>query len=155
MDSTLEARSFLYEALSPLSAAAAAPSSSSTRQPPLSQLARLPPVDSEPYVVFRNEISLSTIRSHSPKTAAPDYFSLDIGADAEETTVDLLSTPSPAAPVTEPEWTLETGWFRANSRFKSPMLQLHKGIGNQGSRLIGSRQTGTSRRQNEYSKLPD
>lgn len=28
----------------------------------------------------------------------------------------------------EPERTLESGWFRGNSRFKSPMLQLHKEI---------------------------
>ncbi|PSS05599.1 Non-canonical poly(A) RNA polymerase [Actinidia chinensis var. chinensis] len=111
----MEAEDFLYDALSPLSAAA----------PPT------PPADSETYVVFRNEISLSTTQPHSPEAAAADYFSLDVGADNEEAPADLISTLSPAlasALVTEPERTLEGGWFRANCRFKSPLLQLHKEI---------------------------
>ncbi|GFS34629.1 hypothetical protein Acr_00g0034990 [Actinidia rufa] len=110
----MEAEGFLYNALSHLSAAAAPPR---------------PPADSEPYVVFRNEISLSP--RLVPETAAADYFSLGVGADNEEAPADLISTPSPAlssSSVTEQERTLEGGWFRANCRFKGPLLQLHKGL---------------------------
>lgn len=112
----------MYETLSPLSASAA---TTTTDHPP-------PPSsdDSEPYVVFRNQISLSSIHLPSPVTAATDYFSLDVRADEDEPNVALISTPLPAeTPVRTrvPERTLEGGWFRSNCRFKSPMLQLHKG----------------------------
>ncbi|KAH7851322.1 hypothetical protein Vadar_009801 [Vaccinium darrowii] len=112
----MEVQGFLYEALSPLSL------STSTHPPPPP-----PPLDSDSYQVFRNEISLSAVESHSPAAAAPDYFSLAL--DADETTVDLIPVSSVAAtPVKEPEKRLEGGWFRANCRFRSPMLQLHKEI---------------------------
>ncbi|GMP65773.1 hypothetical protein CsSME_00026433 [Camellia sinensis var. sinensis] len=120
----MEIEGFLYDALSPLSSSAAA---APTGQPP-------PPVEvSEPYVVFRNEILLTATHCPSPKNAAVDYFSLDVGADDdddddEEAAVDLIATPATPAQVPEPERTLEGGWFRANCRFKSPMLQLHKEI---------------------------
>ncbi|KAF7140870.1 hypothetical protein RHSIM_Rhsim06G0197900 [Rhododendron simsii] len=116
----MEVEGFLYDALSPLSPSTAAAASLSGHPPP-------PPVDSEPYAVFRNEISLSAVQPHSPTAAAPDYFSLDL--DKDETTVDLTPVRSAAAtPVKEPERRLEGGWFRANCRFRSPMLQLHKEI---------------------------
>ncbi|XP_059662632.1 uncharacterized protein LOC132308542 [Cornus florida] len=115
----MEIDGFVYETLSPLSDPAA------DQQPaPISD-------DSEPYVVFRHQISLSTNQFPSPETAAPDFFSLDVGADHEELKEFLVSTPLPAAspaPTRELEPTLESGWFRANCRFKSPMLQLHKEI---------------------------
>ncbi|CAL5402994.1 unnamed protein product [Camellia sinensis] len=118
----MEIEGFLYDALSPLSSSAAA---TPTGQPP-------PPVEvSEPYVVFRNEILLTATHCPSPKNAAVDYFSLDVCADDdddEEAAVDLIAIPATPAQVPEPERTLEGGWFRANCRFKSPMLQLHKEI---------------------------
>lgn len=115
----MEVDGFFYETLTPLSA-----SISSDRPPPTS-------FSSEPYVVFRNQISLSSPPCSSPKTVATDYFSLDVGADVKEQNGELISTPIPAATpvqIREPERTLEGSWFRANCRFKSPMLQLHKGI---------------------------
>ncbi|KAA8526835.1 hypothetical protein F0562_008936 [Nyssa sinensis] len=111
----MEVEGFFYETLNPLSGSA-------TDQP------SPPPLlsdDSEPYSVFRNQISLSTIQCPSPETPAADYFSLDVGAADEESREALITTPIPAR---EPAWTLESGWFRANCRFKSPMLQLHKEI---------------------------
>lgn len=115
----MEVEGFLYDALSPLSPSTAAASPSGHPPPP--------PVDSEPYAVFRNEISLSAVQPHSPTAAAPDYFSLDL--DKDETTIDLTPVRSAAATsVKEPERRLEGGWFRANCRFRSPMVQLHKGI---------------------------
>ncbi|XP_057505722.1 uncharacterized protein LOC130789015 isoform X2 [Actinidia eriantha] len=115
----MEAEGFFYTALSHLSAA--------TAPPP-------PPADSEPYVVFRNEISLSTIQPHSPETTAADYFSLDVDADNEEAPADLISTPLASASVIERDRTLEGGWFRANCWFKSPLLQLHKVVEGEGGR---------------------
>ncbi|KAG5534807.1 hypothetical protein RHGRI_022802 [Rhododendron griersonianum] len=67
----------------PLHASAAA--SPSGHPPP-------PPVDSEPYAVFCNKISLSAVQPHSPTATALEYFSLDLGKD--ETTVDLSPAPS-------------------------------------------------------------
>lgn len=107
---------FLYETLTPLST-----SNNSNSPPPLSSSS------SEPYVVFRNEISLdSIIPSATPNTSTTDYFSLDVADDdnAEAAPVFEIFTPLQSR---EPERTLEGNWFRADSRFKSPMLQLHKG----------------------------
>ncbi|XAR68338.1 Polynucleotide adenylyltransferase [Bertholletia excelsa] len=121
----MEIDGFLYETLSPL--AGDSPSSQTPSTPP----PLLSSTDSEPYVVFRNEIPLSSIRWPSSETAAPEYFSLDTTADAEEPATGTVTTPSPAAtpaPVPEPARTLEGVWFRPNFRFKSPMLQLHKEI---------------------------
>lgn len=80
--------------------------------------------------MFRNEISLSVVQPRSPAAAAQDYFSLDLDKDEDETAkVGLTPVRSAAAtPVKEPERRLEGGWFRANCRFRSPMLQLHKGV---------------------------
>uniref|UniRef100_A0A803MHC9 polynucleotide adenylyltransferase n=1 Tax=Chenopodium quinoa TaxID=63459 RepID=A0A803MHC9_CHEQI len=90
--------------------------------------------DAGDYVVFRNEISLTSLEPASTDTAATDYFSLDVD-DASDEVID--PTPPPKMVAAEerendaertPEWTLESGWFRADCRFKSPMLQLHKEI---------------------------
>lgn len=92
------------------------------------------PLDSlspDPYEVFRNEISLSNIDSTAPQTAAIDYFSLDVSADAAQQLTTSTPPPTSASKVeddTKPELALESGWFRSNCKFKSPMLQLHKEI---------------------------
>lgn len=120
----MEVEGILYETLSPLSATT---TSTTTEHPPPSSSD-----EHEPYLVFRNEISLSTIQCPSPETAAVDYFSLDLDGDAAELNNGSVSTPASAAgtplPVKETARGLEGNWFRANCRFKSPMLQLHKGI---------------------------
>ncbi|KAI6687306.1 hypothetical protein NL676_024134 [Syzygium grande] len=139
---------YLYETLSPLSpppAAATAAASVADRSPSPSP-SPSPPGDREPYSVFRSEVSLWPLPSaSSDAAAAPDYFSLDVGADAEEPEpVEAPAAPAPAAaaaaaaaaaevaepktPAMEPGTRLESGWFRGNSRFESPMLQLHKEI---------------------------
>ncbi|GMH24954.1 hypothetical protein Nepgr_026797 [Nepenthes gracilis] len=86
----------------------------------------------EPYEVFRNEISLASIENTSPGTAAPDYFSLYVDGDGgEEPIQSPVSTHFPVVtPVSDrgAERKLESGWFRGNCGFKSPMLQLHKEI---------------------------
>ncbi|KAL5572970.1 hypothetical protein UlMin_022567 [Ulmus minor] len=112
---------FVYETLTPLSFSAADQSSSSD--------------NAEPYSVFRNEISLSTPQCPSPEIAAPDFFSLDV-ADDDREPVRASPAPAPAPRPSEPktpareeaEPRLESGWFLGNSKFKSPMLQLHKEI---------------------------
>lgn len=118
---------FLYDTLSPLSLTAATTASSEDQLSPSGDL--------EPYSVFRNQISLSTSHCAPVETAAPEFFSLDVGADNVEE-ISGFSTPLPGASVLETEprtpepedqAKLESGWFRGNSRFKSPMLQLHKG----------------------------
>ncbi|KAK6134605.1 hypothetical protein DH2020_031664 [Rehmannia glutinosa] len=121
----MEAQDILYETLSPLDATAAA-----TPPPPPSTASSSSEL--EPYVVFRNEISLSTVQCPSPETVAPDYFSLDVN-EAEDRETSNLATPLPPREPAETstpaaERTLEGSWFRANSRFKSPMLRLHKEI---------------------------
>ncbi|XP_021606696.1 terminal nucleotidyltransferase 4B isoform X2 [Manihot esculenta] len=87
----------------------------------------------EPYSVFRNEISLSSANCAAVDSAAPDFFSLDLGGASEQES-------EPKTPSRAPEFTpktklqsplepsLEGSWFRGNSRFRSPMLQLHKEI---------------------------
>ncbi|KAL0443527.1 UNVERIFIED_CONTAM: Terminal nucleotidyltransferase 4A [Sesamum latifolium] len=119
----MEAPDVLYETLSPLHGA-----DNATPPPPHTSSSS----ELEPYVVFRNQISLSDVQCPSPESAAPDYFSLDVN-EAEEKVTSVLATPRPppeAAETSTPaaERTLEGNWFRANCRFKSPMLQLHKEI---------------------------
>lgn len=109
-------QTIMYETLSPLYL-------STPNQSPVSD-------ELEPYSIFRNEISLSTLQCTSPDTAAPDFFSLDVSKD-DASERDSFSEPVAATkpktpiPVSEPK--LESGWFRGNCKFKSPMLQLHKG----------------------------
>lgn len=112
-------KSFLYETLIPLSVPASDQSS--------------PSDNPEPYSVFRNEISLTTLRCTSPDTAAADFLSLDVHSDdMEPVLVSPAPSPSreavPGTPAREAEPRLESGWFSGNNKFKSPMLQLHKGM---------------------------
>lgn len=84
--------------------------------------------------MYRNEISLSSPNlASAAAAAAPDFFSLDV--DAESEVLEQYAAPSPArepgpeTPAGAAELPrLEGVWFRGNSRFKSPMLQLHKGV---------------------------
>lgn len=116
----MEKNEFVYETLSPLGA-----DETPTPPPPASSSSEI-----EPYIVLRNHISLSTIQCPSPESAAPDYFSLEV-YDAVDKETSISATPLPSrgdtsAPASDR--TLEGNWFRANSRFKSPMLRLHKGL---------------------------
>lgn len=93
-------------------------------------LAYSPEVDPHPtesYSVFRNHIT-SSAGSFS-EIVATDYLS-----------IDPISTVELPAPLGTPSWASvpapigadhgrasELAWFRAGCRFKSPMLQLHKG----------------------------
>lgn len=110
----------LYETLTPLSA-----SKTSNSPPPPPP----PPPSSEGYVVFRNEISLDSIipSSVAPETSSVDYFSLDVSQDNDRAAA--AASPPPVEPLTpvQPQRALEGNWFRAHSRFRSPMLQLHQG----------------------------
>ncbi|TYI96386.1 hypothetical protein E1A91_D01G068700v1 [Gossypium mustelinum] len=115
----------LYETLTlnPISL----PSSPTAESPPSNQS----PV--EPYTVFRNEISLSAENTISVDSAAPDYFSLDVNEPDEPVVirapVSAWDEPEPKTPGPADEPRLENKWwFRGNSRFQSPMLQLHKEI---------------------------
>ncbi|NP_001315985.1 nucleotidyltransferase family protein [Solanum lycopersicum] len=122
----MEVEGILYETLRPLSAAGTTTTATDDIPPSLSSSD-----EHEPYVVFRNQISLSNLQCPSPETAAPDYFSLDLDGDASDLNNGSVSTPVPAAtPLRdkEVERGLEGNWFRANCRFKSPMLQLHQEI---------------------------
>ncbi|XP_028783078.1 terminal nucleotidyltransferase 4A-like [Neltuma alba] len=93
------------------------------------------PDELEPYTVFRNEISLSSLQCPSPETAAPDFFSLEVGNDdvseRESLSVQLpepVAATEPKTPALVSEPKLESSWFRGNCKFRSPMLQLHKEI---------------------------
>ncbi|KAB2095786.1 hypothetical protein ES319_A01G063800v1 [Gossypium barbadense] len=115
----------LYETLTlnPISL----PSSPTAEYPPSNQS----PV--EPYTVFRNEISLSAENTITVDSAAPDYFSLDVNEPDEPVVirapVSAWDEPEPKTPGPADEPRLENKWwFRGNSRFQSPMLQLHKEI---------------------------
>ncbi|XP_022936827.1 non-canonical poly(A) RNA polymerase PAPD5 [Cucurbita moschata] len=119
---------YLYDTLSPLSFSAVATTGSEEQLSPSDNL--------EPYAVFRNEISLSTSHSAPAETAATEFFALDVAADNVEE-ISGFSTPlavtsvqetEPRTPECEDQSMLESGWFRGNGGFKSPMLQLHKEI---------------------------
>lgn len=124
----MENHEFLYETLSTLGA-------DKTPSPP-----RPPPSPSsktEPYTVLRNQISDNNFQFPSPESAAPDYFSLDVNEAVDnETSISATLPPLREAGETSApasERTFEGNWFRANSRFKSPMLRLHKGLRSFGS----------------------
>jgi len=108
---------FVYDTLSPLALSAAADSPS--------------PDHREPYSVFRNEISVNTPQCASPTTATVDFFSLDVASEAsghDSLPEPLAAAPEPKTPTpAPPEPKLESVWFGGNCKFKSPMLQLHKG----------------------------
>ncbi|KAJ0046992.1 hypothetical protein Pint_04543 [Pistacia integerrima] len=117
-----QSENILYETLSPLPLSTLSDVPSRPQSPPLDQL--------EPYTVFRNEISLSDLGGGYVESPAPDFFSLDVNSSG----VDELEEAEPKwqkepkTPTRELEPRLESGWFRGNSSFKSPMLQLHKEI---------------------------
>ncbi|KAG9447818.1 hypothetical protein H6P81_013946 [Aristolochia fimbriata] len=78
----------------------------------------------ESYTVFRNEISGAAL--DIVEIAADDYLSLDAGClNADDAT---CPSPSPEDTPLPADSNLERAWFRGNSGFKSPMLQLHKEI---------------------------
>lgn len=88
------------------------------------------------YSVFRNEISLDTPQVNSVYSTAQDFFSLDVAGEAEDALPEPVTPAEPKKAALEPELktpalgpepTLESGWFRGNCKFRSPMLQLHKG----------------------------
>ncbi|KAH6778431.1 Nucleotidyltransferase family protein [Perilla frutescens var. hirtella] len=117
----MENQEFVYETLSLLGA------DDGTPPPPPTSSSEI-----EPCVVLRNHISLSAVQCPSPESAAPDYFSLEVNETADkETSISATPIASREAGETSTpasERTLEGNWFRANSRFKSPMLRLHKEI---------------------------
>ncbi|KAI5411896.1 uncharacterized protein LOC127086340 [Lathyrus oleraceus] len=89
------------------------------------------------YSVFRNEISLDTPQVNSVYSTAQDFFSLDVAGEAEDVLPEPVTPAEPKKAALEPELktpalgpepTLESGWFRGNCKFRSPMLQLHKEI---------------------------
>ncbi|KAJ8424987.1 hypothetical protein Cgig2_027996 [Carnegiea gigantea] len=118
----MEAVSYSYETLSPLLPSFATAAEDIRRSPTTASIAG---DDPDEYVVFRNEISLSTNEAAAPEAAAPDFFSLDVNDSPDKV---IRPTPSPVVQrEADLERTLESGWFRPSCRFKSPMLQLHKG----------------------------
>ncbi|KAF5175938.1 non-canonical poly(A) RNA polymerase PAPD5 [Thalictrum thalictroides] len=124
---SMEIDGFLYETLQPLS------SPTTTDSPPLINSPDLNSPDEHQYSVLRNQVPSSTLAcpSSSSPTAAIDFFSLDVVDEEAGIRTPTSITESPVTEVkvnTELERNLEKGWFRANSKFKSPMLQLHKEI---------------------------
>ncbi|XP_071716223.1 uncharacterized protein [Rutidosis leptorrhynchoides] len=123
----MEIHGFQYETLCPLSITEVS-TPPATPPPELDSSG-----DTEPYLVLRNHIPITSNSTPLPETSAPEFFSLDVDADG-----DGWRTPTPplkrsrlATPLPdeeEPKRSLEAGWFRANCRFNSPMLQLHKEI---------------------------
>lgn len=91
---------------------------------------------SQAYSIFRNEISVSDDGCVPVDTITPDFFSLDVQEDSTppKSPKSPKTPKAPKAPKTpetrlpDPEQQIESGWFRGNHRFKSPMLQLHKEI---------------------------
>uniref|UniRef100_A0A2N9H0I2 polynucleotide adenylyltransferase n=1 Tax=Fagus sylvatica TaxID=28930 RepID=A0A2N9H0I2_FAGSY len=110
-----EAQTFLYETLCPLSYSNTI--TTAFKSPPSD--------DTEPYSVFRNQISLSVLNPDSREIAAPDFFSLDV-AEPIAAPTPAREPKTPAREAATPR--LENGWFRGNCRLQSPMLQLHKEI---------------------------
>ncbi|CAL1372252.1 unnamed protein product [Linum trigynum] len=126
----------VYEALAVLPLSSSAPTSPSAAT---TAEGHVLPQSPEPYTVLRNEVAPDEVPSASVvKLEAPDFFSLDVCDDEVEEAE--FSTPSEEAefigpmvtgtaePLVESEPRLESGWFRGNGRFKSPLLQLHKEI---------------------------
>lgn len=87
------------------------------------------------YAVFRNEITADG--DPLKDIPAADFFSLDVSACVEDEP-GSPQTPAPASVVEatpsgsraadeRPAQGSERAWFRGGRRFRSPMLQLHKG----------------------------
>lgn len=128
MESPVQAQAIpLYETLT-LTPLSPSPTATPIRSPLSDPL--------QPYSVFRNEISLSAFNSAAAaESAAVDFFSLDVGSGDEElelkTPVNGEAKGKRKAEVeTEnlPKPMTESVWFRGDSKFRSPMLQLHKEI---------------------------
>uniref|UniRef100_A0A1D1YHE9 polynucleotide adenylyltransferase n=1 Tax=Anthurium amnicola TaxID=1678845 RepID=A0A1D1YHE9_9ARAE len=86
---------------------------------------------SQQYAVFRNEIRSSTCPEDGPHAA--DYFSLDASVEAVDARREerMEGSPSPQSfcqTAKEEKQSPEFAWFRAGSRFRSPMVQLHREI---------------------------
>ena len=80
------------------------------------------------YAVFRNEITAAG--DALVDIPAADFFSLDVSASAsvEAPASAAAATPSRSRAAEEqPAQGSERAWFRGGRRFRSPMLQLHKG----------------------------
>ncbi|XP_050217247.1 uncharacterized protein LOC126668071 isoform X2 [Mercurialis annua] len=121
----------LYKTLSPLSLTVPI-TTAPPNEPPPSDDDRLNPCS-----VFRNEISLSTGDCAALECIAPDFFSLDVNDQEEKAaepktpslTGEMLAQSRKSKSVAVSESKLESvSWFRGNSKFISPMLQLHKEI---------------------------
>ncbi|KAJ4843323.1 hypothetical protein Tsubulata_020929 [Turnera subulata] len=87
----------------------------------------------EAYNVFRNEVSVAADDAVPVESIAPYFISLDVGEESPPPQTPKAPKPPkiPKAKLPEPEphpQQLESGWFRGDCRFKSPMLQLHKEI---------------------------
>lgn len=91
------------------------------------------------YAVFRNEITeAGDVLADIP---AADFFSLDVSTSASVEPEPEPEPPSPAPTAAaatpsisraledQPPQGSERAWFRGGRRFRSPMLQLHKGEG--------------------------
>ncbi|OIW11533.1 hypothetical protein TanjilG_26899 [Lupinus angustifolius] len=131
---------FVYQTLSPISLSATTTSPQPEPEPEPepysvfinSQLSENP--EPESYTVLRNEISHDTLQCASSDIPVVDFFSLNVDAEPiAGDSIPELETPvsvtvEPTTPVVVPEATLESGWFRGNCKFRSPMLQLHKEI---------------------------
>nr|XP_043623972.1 terminal nucleotidyltransferase 4B [Erigeron canadensis] len=117
----MEISGFLYDTLSPLTT-----TTTTVAGPPTPPPAETEGNDSEPYFLLRNNIPISSNSTPLSETTAPEFFSLD--GDDFQTPTPKLKRSRLATPDIEPERRLETGWFRANCKVKSPMLQLHKEI---------------------------
>ncbi|ESR65122.1 hypothetical protein CICLE_v10008024mg [Citrus x clementina] len=112
-----ESHNILYEALSPLRGSPASDDPTLRQSPPPDEL--------DPYTVFRNEISLTDLHCAAEESPAQDFFSLDVNESGVDD-VEEVEPKTPPAKSAEPR--MENRWFKGNSRFKSPMLQLHKEI---------------------------
>ncbi|XP_011004630.1 PREDICTED: non-canonical poly(A) RNA polymerase PAPD7 isoform X2 [Populus euphratica] len=129
MESPVQAQAIpLYETLT-LTPLSPSPTTTPIRSPLADPL--------QPYSVFRNEISLSAFNSAAAaESDAPDFFSLDVGGGDEEE----LELKTPVNGEAKGKWKAEVEtenlpkpmtesvWFRGDSKFRSPMLQLHKEI---------------------------
>ncbi|CAA7402530.1 unnamed protein product [Spirodela intermedia] len=86
---------------------------------------------SQQYAVFRSEIT--SLKGSAACDPATDYFSLDPSVDGVDSGSDERPEESPSVQFVsrtaeEENIAPELGWFRAGSRFRSPMVQLHKEI---------------------------
>ncbi|KAH0468145.1 hypothetical protein IEQ34_003178 [Dendrobium chrysotoxum] len=85
------------------------------------------------YAVFRSEVTASA--DLIVDIPVSDYFSLDVSGDSPPCVLDeslplqsVSTAAAPGSPEAACPVTSESTWFRAGSRFRSPMLQLHKEI---------------------------